>query len=258
MSEPYQSAGKTDVVILVKATPHAGKTHGETVCCAGIDRMGNWLRLYPVSFRHLDEAQKFGRWDLIEFKWHLPKGDDTRIESRRVEGDSIRIVGQLSERERPEFLRNAIVTSVDREFQKGRSLALLQAEILEFRPVRRTEEEIAEEQAKFDLARAQGDLFSREVVGRYTACPYSFKYRYRSEDGVREGTCQDWELGATYFHWSRRYGEQGALDRIIQRFGVEYPQNGMLLAMGTHSRYPETWLINGIIRLDPIQQGSLF
>jgi hypothetical protein len=31
----------------------------------------------------------------------------------------------------------------------------------------------------------------------------------------------------------------------------------MCFAMGTHSRYPETWLVNGIIRLDEITQMSL-
>jgi hypothetical protein len=41
------------------------------------------------------------------------------------------------------------------------------------------------------------------------------------------------------------------------RFGEEYPRKGMLLAMGTHSQYPDTWLINGIIRLDQVQQFSL-
>jgi hypothetical protein len=31
----------------------------------------------------------------------------------------------------------------------------------------------------------------------------------------------------------------------------------MVFAMGTHSLYPDTWLINGIIRLDEIRQMSL-
>jgi hypothetical protein len=41
-------------------------------------------------------------------------------------------------------------------------------------------------------------------------------------------------------------------------FGEEYPAKGMLLAMGTHSQYPDTWLINGVIRLDDVKQLSLF
>ena len=41
-------------------------------------------------------------------------------------------------------------------------------------------------------------------------------------------------------------------------FGEEYPKKGMAFAMGTHSLYPDTWLINGIIRLDEIKQLELF
>jgi hypothetical protein len=41
-------------------------------------------------------------------------------------------------------------------------------------------------------------------------------------------------------------------------FGEEYPTKGMLLAMGTHSQYPDTWLINGVVRLDDVDQPSLF
>ena len=32
----------------------------------------------------------------------------------------------------------------------------------------------------------------------------------------------------------------------------------MLLAMGTHSQHSDTWLINGVVRLDEIEQLSLF
>jgi len=28
--------------------------------------------------------------------------------------------------------------------------------------------------------------------------------------------------------------------------------------MGTHSQYPDTWLINGVIRLDDVKQATLF
>ena len=66
-------SGETEAIVIIKAAPQAGQRHGETVCCAGIDLRGNWLRLYPVSFRTLDEGQKFGRWERIRFKWKLPR-----------------------------------------------------------------------------------------------------------------------------------------------------------------------------------------
>ena len=48
-----------------------------------------------------------------------------------------------------------------------------------------------------------------------------------------------------------------ALAEIQRVFGEEYPSKGMLLAMGTHSLHPDTWLINGVVRLDEIEQGTL-
>ncbi len=126
-----ETSGETEAIILIKAAPQVGKRHGETVCCAGVDLKGNWLRLYPVSFRHLDDGQKFGRWDRVRFRWSLPK-DDQRIESRRIDQQSLSIDGELPKRERQDFLNHLIVTSLDKEREEGRSLALLRAEIKDF------------------------------------------------------------------------------------------------------------------------------
>lgn len=244
-------------MVIVKAAPQATEGHGETVCCAGIDVHGRWLRLYPVSFRTLQEGQKFGRWDRITFKWRQPK-DDRRPESRRVDHDSIRIVGELKKFERQRFLGGMIVTNLEREHAAGRSLALLKAKILEFMIEKKPDPDLQSETERFEALRAQKDLFNTKPIIPYQPCPYQFKYRYQMDDGVREGTCQDWEIEATFFRWSKRYGEERALADMQRVFGEEYPQKGTLLAMGTHSRWPERWLINGVIRLDEVEQLSLF
>lgn len=256
MTEPLPSSGSTEAIVIIKAAPQVGQRHGETVCCAGIDLYGHWLRLYPVSFRALEGGQKFGRWDRIKFKWRRPN-DDPRPESRRVDQQSIEIVGDLKSSERGKFLANSIVTSLSREREAGRSLALLKPEILEFKSERKSQSDINTEVRRFDELRAQADLFAKQVTP-YQPCPYRFKYRYRNDDGERLGTCQDWEIEATFFNWSRLYGEVKALSKMERVFGEDYPKKGMLLAMGTHSLYPDTWLINGVIRLDLIKQTSLF
>lgn len=250
-------SGETEAVVIIKAAPQMGQRHGETVCCAGIDLQGRWLRLYPVSFRTLDDGQKFARWDRIHFKWRLPL-DDPRTESRRVDQDSIKIVGTLKKSERQRFLSNSIVTTLDAEREADRSLALLKAEVLEFKAERKTEEDFERESERFGRLRLQKDLFNSKAIIPYKPCPYRFKYRYKTEDGLREGTCQDWEIEATFYNWRRQFNEARALEKMQQVFGVDYPKKGMLLAMGTHSLYPDTWLINGIIRLDDIAQASLF
>jgi hypothetical protein len=256
MAPEISSSGEAEAVVLIKAAPQAGTRHGETVCCAAIDLYGNWLRLYPVSFRHLDDGQKFGRWDRIRFRWRMPT-DDSRRESRRVDQDTLAITGELKPSERERFLAGSIITSLDRERREGRSLALLRAEITGFQVERKLDDEIASQKAKFDALHSQPDLFNTKPLIPYSPAPYKFKYSYRMEDGSREGTCQDWEIEATFFKWSKDYGESKALEFMQTRFGEEYPRKGMLLAMGTHSQYPDTWLINGIIRLDQVQQFSL-
>lgn len=250
-------SGEAEAIVIIKAAPQAGQRHGETVCCAGIDLQGHWLRLYPVSFRTLGEGQRFGRWDRIQFKWRLPK-DDPRTESRRVDQDSIRIVGELKRSERQRFLGGTIVTSLQREREADRSLALLKAEIREFKIEKRPAEELELETKRFAALHDQRDLFNAKPVIPYRPCPYRFKFQYQSDDGLREGTCQDWEIEATFFKWVKLYGEERALADLQRVFGEEYPAKGMLLAMGTHSLYPDTWLINGIVRLDEVDQMSLF
>ena len=149
------------------------------------------------------------------------------------------------------------MTSLKKEREQNKSLALLEAEIIDFKVEKRSKEDIQKKQEQFSKSREQGDLLYNKTNKAYTRSPYEFKYNYRTEDGEREGTCQDWEIDATYFKWSNKYGEIGALDKIKKRFGEEYPLKGMLLAMGTHSQYPDTWLINGIVRLDKVKQPPL-
>ncbi|MCO6048716.1 hypothetical protein NGM99_02795 [Mesorhizobium sp. RP14(2022)] len=243
---------RSRVVILVKAAPRVGAKHGETVCCAGIDENGHWVRLYPVIFRTLDDAKKFGRWDIVEYDWKLPKGDN-RSESRRIEHTSLEIVSTLKQESKRQFLAKHVVSSLEGLIDSGKSLALLRPENPKF----------IIEKKKTDLFEQERDLFRewhhRDVEGLfghlskdlvpYEPAPYAFRYQYEMDGKAREGTCQDWEIEATYLRWSSRYGERDTLQKMTQRFGVEYPKAGFVLAMGTHKAYPQ-WLINGIIRLD--------
>lgn len=250
-------SGRGEAIILVKAAPVIGLRHGETVCCAGIDLHGNWLRLFPVSFRVLDDAKKFSRWDRVKFSWRRPTSDD-RQESRHINSQSLEIVGQMKRGERANFLDRKVVTRLNEERLAGRSLALLKPEIRNFYIEKRPDDEVKEEQARIDEFHAQSDLFIPRPSVPREACRFDFKYEYSTDDGVRTGRCQDWETAATFFKWSKLYGEADAIKRMLVRFGEEMPRSGLYFAMGTHSRWPDTWLINGLIQLPPTNQISLF
>jgi hypothetical protein len=57
-------------------------------------------------------------------------------------------------------------------------------------------------------------------------------------------------------NFSHEYGEERTLALMKQTFEKDFPKRGMAFAMGTHSRYPDIWLLVGVLRLDvPDQLG---
>jgi hypothetical protein len=48
--------------------------------------------------------------------------------------------------------------------------------------------------------------------------------------------------------------EAQALEWMVEKFGVEFPRDGMALAMGTHRYRADQWLINGVLRVNKTSQ----
>lgn len=250
-SQPETAA---EAIIIVKAAPQLGEKHGETVCTAGITREGAWVRLYPIAFRTLDQAQQFGRWDIVRYDWRKPK-DDPRVESRRVEHQTLEVTGQLAVPQRFGLIDPMVKDSLVSERADGRSFAFIRPKIRKFVIEVKPDDKYRKEKEGFALHASQDNMFLKQVIP-YKPCRHVFKYEYETADGKRTGTCQDWETEATYFHWVKQYGEEKALTLMKQRWGDELPSKGMLFAMGTHSLYPDTWLINGIVQMSEIGQLS--
>lgn len=257
-SLPIRDFQHAESYIIVKAAPRESKKFGETVCIAGLNLDGSWVRLYPVSFRDLKDAQRFGRWDKVKYRWRSPSGrSDLRDESRRVDPNSIQIIGKMPEKDRHGFLNRVAVTSLKKELAEGRSLALLRPEIIEFYIKKKSDEQLSKELEVREILKSQADLFVKENVIPKEPCPFSFHYRYRDDDGEHDGTCQDWETEATFQKRRFEMGEQKAIGWMQEMFGSIYPTKGMALAMGTHRYRTDQWLINGIVRLDDEKQLSL-
>jgi hypothetical protein len=180
--------GIAKAVVLVKAAPHASVGYGETVCCAGITLEGQWVRIYPVQFRYLEQAQKFSRWDLIRFSWRLPK-DDKRSESRRVSHEKIEIVGSLPKKERTTFLYPHIVTSLKSELAAGRTLALLRPRDPLFTYKKRNPFILAGEKEKLSSLDQQPDLLNAGPLIAREPCPYEFRYAFKTDDGESKHLC---------------------------------------------------------------------
>lgn len=249
MSERLHSSSD-QALILVKALPHRSSNYFETVCCAGIGRDQKWRRQYPVPFRILQDSQKFKRWSWIDYEFTVPK-DDQRSESQKVVPESIQVTGELKKNERAKFLAPLIRESTQEAEGRSETLTLIRPDSLSFSWNRKTTSEIEDERRKHaDLAN-QWSLFDQSAKP-LTPCPYKFSLQWRSRLGTsHQHTCDDWETSTAFANRFRSLGsEASALESLKKTYEEDYLSKGIILALGTHSRWEKTWLLVGILRLD--------
>ncbi len=82
---------KKKILILVKTYPNPSKNYLETVCTAGVTESGEWIRLYPVSYRYLENDQQYPKYSWIEVE-AKKASDDNRIESYKPRMESIKVI----------------------------------------------------------------------------------------------------------------------------------------------------------------------
>lgn len=89
-------------------------------------------------------------------------------------------------------------------------------------------------------------------------CPYEFKVRWVDLNGQEHNrTCDDWETSTAFLRRRERHGEQDGLLSLRQTYEEDYMARGMRLALGTHSRRNQQWLLVGILRVDDLAQSEL-
>ncbi len=237
--------------MLVKALPHAGSKHGETVCCAGVTLDRQWRRQFPVSFRYLED-QKFVRWQWVEYAWRKPT-DDNRPESQRVQDDTIKLGNKMRVTERAEFLSPMIVGSTSEAADNGATLALIRPRNPVFSYKKKRSERIEKERREYAVAANQLSFLTQQKKP-FEPCPYEFRFKYTTEDGDHDNVCGDWETAAMFYKFSRKYGDKDALRMMDETFNLDHPDKGMAFVLGTLIRNPSTWHLVGVIRLDEVDQ----
>ena len=73
-----------ELMVNCKTYPAVSTKYVETVCTGGVERDGNFVRLYPIPFRFLEKDEQYGRWDVIRVHAYRDS-KDARPESRHLE-----------------------------------------------------------------------------------------------------------------------------------------------------------------------------
>lgn len=271
---------KERVLITVKTYPTLSRKYGETVCTAGIREDGTWVRIYPVPFRRLEEAEQYRKFDWIECDLAASR-TDPRPETRNpVDAKQLLAVGHIDTatnwRERRRLLlktaqvHTRLKPLIDEAKSNKVSLAV-------FKPTKIKGFIWEEEEREWDSAKVeqmrkstnQGELFAEEAwrltFNIIPKLPYSFSYRFEDADG-KESEMQvlDWEIGALY--WNCLRGANGdeklALEKVRVKYMDQFLKTDLHFFLGTTQQFhfvaPNPWVIIGVLPIPHEHQAELF
>lgn len=267
---------EANVLILCKTYPSPSTKYTETSCVAGMEEDGSLIRLFPVPFRLISEAQQFKKWQWIKARIEKTPGD-RRPESHRIYVDTIELGDVIdTQRDREWSARRSLISPLkvydnqaDLEkarLESGTTLGLVRVsqvrdiEISKAKSAEWTEQELT----KLLQAQAQGNLFEedRADIQRLEKIPYDFYYHYECDTTDGPEQCKhkivDWEVCALYRKLIRSHGEPGWRALFRQKLLETIPQRDLFLLMGTMHRFPGQWLIVSLIYPPKQRQHSLF
>lgn len=252
--EAAEVDGPIEVLITVKASPEIGRTHGETVCVAGIRTdlaTPQWIRLFPVQWKWFWGKQHPKYQVLsIEVACHAK---DKRPESHRPDLDSAEVIRQLGLGEPRSTILNRLPqpTMCGLLSQKGwarTSLAMVvPSEVLEVTCEDNTGDESHE--SKMRMA-AQGSLFAQNAP-TLELCPYTFRYRYRClapECSGHHQSIADWEISEAWRRWKVDYPSD-FLERIRDKWmALVAPDRHPAFFVGNQHQAPQGFMVLGVAR----------
>jgi hypothetical protein len=256
-------SGKTrevKMLPLVKAYPNLSRKYGEVSCVAGLDLdTGDWIRLYPVPFRSLEDKQQFRKYQPIRASVQRRSGD-RRPESWRVDADSIEVIAPVLGPERGWEARRPLVEPAIgesmcavRRAQRECSTSLQMFRVREVSDFVIDEVERDPEKSRMAEAwAAQGSLLDEGELEQQREAleqiPFRFQYRYRCSDRDCRGHLQsivDWEI-AQLFRNVRGQAEWRQLIRekwLDQMCGAD---KDTAFIVGNQHQYPDGFLVLGV------------
>lgn len=262
------------VFILVKTYPTISEKYAELVCTAGVLENGDWVRLYPIPFRLLQDGQKYKKYSWISVDMER-NTSDFRVESYRPNLDSIIVEPELPKikgkvdwvaRRNIVFNGQKIYTNLSELIQEAKqsnkSLAVFKPTCVKDLLVEKTSEQWDEDKlASLRLQAAQMSMFKtpEELEKEFETVPkvpYQFRYIFEDDQG-RKATLmiEDWEIGMLYWNCLKRHNnnQQAAIEDVRQKYMDDYTKKDLYFFLGTtkkfHNVSPNPFLVIGVFPL---------
>lgn len=248
---------KKRILITVLAYPNPSKKYSETVCCAGIDLSNSqWVRLYPIPYRDLDNDKKFKKYSIIEVDCSKPP-EDKRPESFYVNRDSIKILTRLDTEKGTWEKRKSIVLKLPVKSMcqvykdvdnSDLSLGLIKPENVTFEWAKKS---LSNQEAR-KACYAQLSLFNKRKVP-IEEIPLDFYYKFKcanvAECPSHKLSIIDWELRQSYRKWRTQYpNEKILLEKIEQQWLniSNTEKKDVYFYVGNTKRWRRTFMVLGV------------
>ena len=236
-----------EIFVIAKTYPTRSRKYKELVCTAGINRDGEWKRIYPIPFRSLEEYKKFKRYTWIEAEI-TPDKSDPRVESHKINTSSIKILeniptGKEWGRRRQLILEKTRIYTNLREIinaaTKSNTLSLCTfkpTKFLDIVIVDNPKEELTEKEKK-EYINANRSLFDTESCEiKFTGMPHiSYKFKIKFEDDAGQVSSMsviDWEILQLYLS-CKKDGDEVATQKVKEKLLWMIEERDLHLFLGT-------------------------
>jgi hypothetical protein len=252
---------KETVLIIGRATPEPSKKHLETVCTGGITDKGEVVRLYPISWRYLEQEKRYKQWTWAEFE--IAKDpSDKRKESYKVREGSIRIIGQCKDwSERFSILNHAVArdkeTLIERYKTDWTSIGVVEIEPIEFY--------VQAQKKNWDADKSyikQFLLYTDRKPLEQLPIEMRLKFKCKNNPVCSGHDCSiiGWEYMEAFRNFRNEYGSaENAVEVLKDAFKKRFAdkQRNPYVLMGTHRLYP-SWMVAQVYFIPKDLQPRLF
>jgi hypothetical protein len=256
-------------LIVVRTYPMPSRSGVEVSCTAAITDKREWLRLFPVPWRLLEQDRRFRKYQWVDIT--VQKANDHRPESYKLKPDGIVIASDPLDTENYWQARKEVVLPLkaaslcdlirQRDTQGHPTLGIFRPKVIYGLAITPESPNWTHEQLN---ALRQGHLFLEKPEQELEKIPLAFRYEFDCDDQKCTGhkiICTDWEMSESYRKWRAEYGNQWE-EKFRQRYESDMiHKNDTHFYVGTMHRYPGTWIIVGLFyppREPENRQGRLF
>ncbi len=248
-----------NVLILCRAIPEDSKKYFQTVCVAGINDANEFRRLYPVPFKPYVNGGGIPfhkkHWIKIDLSPTYPR--DQRIESRKVDMRTIKIIRKIDNIELKKTISPLVKPSIKEIEKSGASLGIIKPDIIDY------ECEIISTETSSNQVRltSNGSLAAGEKIKLDQHSYYIFTCSNKSgcscENRPHKMEILDWEVNELYRNIIKRTKNKDEIkQKMKQKFEWIKNTHDVYFMMGTHHRW-KTWMIVSILYL-PKQLQTVF